>query len=1559
MPKLTYEEWKAGLSPAEEEARLASELLGDQEMLADIYRRVDPSVNPGGEYGLLPAIGQSRDGGARYKGINVDVGDSYVTGQFGSYLREKNPVDEEGYVYSERQGFPFSSQLLMEQGMDPMKPGEIYFQQFSKDVQPFKNTSREQIENPADTLIHEFFHRAVDAPWFDEFADWAENEASGSWGTTMPSTREAARTIRSLASSIEKEQSFANTLDDTARGEAETNQYSTDVANQKKLVSMDKALRAFFTPERQEKYGLRLPLKATVPEEENTGLFDIFTTLPAMLLEKVPEALGFDKTGEGPVVVPEEFYEFAGPTMANGGDPSLGSSYMLPDPVYLANGGTGTNIMDNAAFTPTVKTTVPFLAWRNQGYFEDIGGISKAQAYAMNKVIEDALAELEEQDPSKWTQAQIDAFNVGIEDNILAAASADPDNAALQDIASDIEYNRKIDAIIAEDEEKWKTWNDFLDKYERSDDLNADIQDAAEKAIEIFGYGTDAGKEAFLLAAAKAGLSTAQIAEATGTTGSSIVANLPDFNPIAYAKEAITGIWEWVKDAQGKCLVGLDGSLNCTWEHGSGPPMGGTTSGAPVWKVPGTNTTVGVDVGILGNIILGRLTCQFHSGNCPKLEDIPEIILWDIIAEIERQVKGKISDAVKAEIEKEVMSVLALNEKDSSFGLGLNLEKLCYNDDDSIHSQVLVGQSCPMGTSETPPTKQPPNEPCKDANGNTRKDADGNDLYPDINGVCPKDTTTTTDVVCYVDDATDGRTVPALADGTCPMGSSPTDPRTLETGETAESRCTTSGGTYENGVCNCGDDPTIELVDGQCMVKDGSSSRTPEEVCVTNRDGTATGNTWENGQCVGPAAGTPPPTDQEKCEANGNTWTTLEDGTQTCVTGGRVINDDDEEKTCDIKGGNFYWNRSNQTCVNRCPGGGLYDAEKNLCETTVGDDPDDPEYTTCVGITDYNQPAVNGVFPSVTQNYLAAEFKEMGGVCPTEFGTKPKKKKGPKDPDYTTCSGITDYNQPAVNGLFPTVTQHYLAAEFKEMGGVCPAYFGSKPSGTVKDDPQECEQWSWDTKQLEKVPRDENGECPTGYGGTPPADWSGIPCDIANSQPTKDGGCECEPGFSPTVTADGTLTACTKNDISLNCPSNGYEHNGVCVCSGGYAPTYSDDNTLIACTKIDPGCPTNGEINELGECACKEGFTPGYTEGVLTSCTKTGGGGTCPPKATKVNGVCQCGSEYDPVYDGDGKLISCKPKGGGEGDECPANSTRNADGGCDCDDNYTASVDGDGVMTCVPDFPAANCSNPAWAATHVAECGSCEDKEYAEANPQICGITDGDPYTRPYATFEGVDMVRPPWVTPEDVRIDRYPATEPSTYSTLPAPAGSYEYGISSLARRPQDIREAVSVIDPGYEQIQAGGPPVFTMEEVSPEEEASRRAARDRYYGAMNRLSDYSTDFNVGADELSEALGVPRTNFNEAPADGGFNIHGGNFNYATPTYGTPPEGYPTSPDILAAADRPFSSPWLEEEEEEIGIFAYGGEVAEEPQGLESLLQRRQSAVNTMLVKRGRGNGVQ
>ena len=247
-------------------AREASHQWADQEMLADIYRRVDPSVHPGGEYGILSALGQSRDSGARYSGILAGKGDSYVTGKLGSYYPEANPVDEEGYVYvPSRGGYPLTSQLLMGEGMDPLRPGEIFFQQFYGDIQNPFVTTRENIEEPSDTLLHEFFHRGLDAPWYPEFVDWVEQvEADQPYSTHLTY-------VKSPLTSRRRQESFAGTISDLARGKEPK---KIDELNQTTLLKIDEALRAFFTPERQEKYGIRLPLKATVPEYEDSSILD-------------------------------------------------------------------------------------------------------------------------------------------------------------------------------------------------------------------------------------------------------------------------------------------------------------------------------------------------------------------------------------------------------------------------------------------------------------------------------------------------------------------------------------------------------------------------------------------------------------------------------------------------------------------------------------------------------------------------------------------------------------------------------------------------------------------------------------------------------------------------------------------------------------------------------------------------------------------------------------------------------------------------------------------------------------------------------------------------------------------------------------------------------------------------------------------------------------------------------------------------------------------------------------------------------------------------------------
>ena len=1408
-------------------------------------------------------------------------------------------------------------------------PENVYkprFDPLSEDYYPFVSaedmrTGKVDLEQPVwdrdvgfpSTVVHELTHRGFDTRAVRDFFD--EMEDVGSFPEASGKTREWNRLHGGINPRLEHDIMRSRTwppqrdtvIDPSGNYIDPDAPFLGWTTKTNPIETFQDQFLEWLTPEKQAKYGIDLP------DAENLGFLGL--------------------QGGGPV------------SMANGGEsPAWATPGINPSPglmdVLNTRGVQAAELAQSQANAENALKYQWYGGWLPQvGANTSVGELWETLApepgtmgspyslWIMENIIMEALEGM--QSTADWDADQISAFQDRIYDNLLAAAENEPDNEQLQGIATNINTLRGVETPTElTDDEKWEAWDEYLAAYEPSGDDNADIADAAEKAMEIFGKESDEAKEAFLVAAATYGVTTEQIADATGTTVAAILDNLPEISPIDYAKEAVTAVVEALKKADGSCIVGLGGSVTCDFTWGGQPPFGtGQQTGVPVWTIPGTNTTVGIDTGYnILNAVLGAIS---PAGAGRPWEDLPQIIYEAVLG----QIKGTLSDKVKEEIYNAVLSVA---DSEGNIDIGVDLKKNCYNADGTI-TQVLAGQSCPTGTSETAPV------------------------------------VTTTTTTCYSD--TDGSTVAALEDGTCPMGSSPTAPAA----ETDETRCVNSGGTWTDGACVCPTKSTLE--NGQCMAEAIGPGTTSKQGCEINADGTATGNTWnedeqkcygpagtgpgepeyttceniidynqspdangnyptvtqnyltadlpeggcptqfgtppattatgedlcvssggtwtdgacvcpakstlENGQCMadplGPGttskqgceategntwneqeqkcygpAGTDTRTSKEKCEANGDTWN---EATQTCVTAGGLVNDDDKEGECKTKGVNFYWNRNNQTCVNRCPGGGLYNVAKDLCETTsTGTLPQNPDHTKCEGIIDYNQPAVNGVFPTVTQNYFAAEFAAIGGVCPTHFGMAPT--------DDDDCQ-IVDGVQYERNTL-----------------GVC------VPPVVVDDDCQIVD-------GVQYV-RNAQGVC-----GPPP---------VVNG---------------------------------LVCPTNAYDDDGVCKCTGGYSPTYSADGTLTACTKIEgPACPTNGEINAQGECVCKEGFSPVYTDGVLTACSKVGPPpGGCPTNASMVGGVCQCDDGYTPVYGDDGTLTACSPVGG---DVCPANSTRNSAGNCVCDEGYQSSVDSDGLMTCVR-FPVENCSNPAWAATHVLECSPCDDDDYAEANPQICGIKDGEPPTRPYATFEGVDMVRPPWVTPEDVRINRYPETEPSTYSILPAPAGSYEYGISSLARRPQDIREAVSVIDPGYEQLR-GGPPVFTMEDLTgdPEEQARRRAISDKYYGAMDRLSDYSTQFNVGADELSESLGIPQEQFGWADVE-----------YATPTYGTPPEGYPTSPDLQAAQDRPFYSPWLEEEEEEEeSMFAHGGEVDEEPQGLESLLKRRQHAVDTMLVKRGRGNGV-
>ena len=164
-------------------------------------------------------------------------------------------------------------------------------------------------------------------------------------------------------------------------------------------------------------------------------------------------------------------------------------------------------------------------------------------------------------------------------------------------------------------------------------------------------------------------------------------------------------------------------------------------------------------------------------------------------------------------------------------------------------------------------------------------------------------------------------------------------------------------------------------------------------------------------------------------------------------------------------------------------------------------------------------------------------------------------------------------------------------------------------------------------------------------------------------------------------------------------------------------------------------------------------------------------------------------------------------------------------------------------------------------------------------------------------------------------------------YSILPAPVTD-----PYLAdRRSRDIRNVASSVG-----IQPG--------------------AADQSQQAVDRFAQYANNFDIGLPELSSITGTPVSEFPAFEEKYGISL---------PQLGTAPPVAPTSLDPVTGL--PIRTPISGERyvpeptallptlpEEEASMFADGG-VVENGGGIESLLDRRQQAVNRMLTKRARG----
>ena len=231
-------------------ARAASSMFADQEMMADVYNRIDPDYRPGGKYGTLAGMGAQN---VRFKTYLQDKGDPVVTTGDGQVLLGAYFPPQEGYdevIRDERGSLPPESQVLATQGTEPMRVDEIYMLQRT-------DRGPEEQTRVAGTLMHEMVHRAAAQPFYKDMIEWAEGQVEQ--GNLSPSDVDALR--------MGQTERYADKVGIGARGNPEGRYIPT-----RDLERIGELIREFMTPERQEMYGVRVPVESEPPIEK--GIMD-------------------------------------------------------------------------------------------------------------------------------------------------------------------------------------------------------------------------------------------------------------------------------------------------------------------------------------------------------------------------------------------------------------------------------------------------------------------------------------------------------------------------------------------------------------------------------------------------------------------------------------------------------------------------------------------------------------------------------------------------------------------------------------------------------------------------------------------------------------------------------------------------------------------------------------------------------------------------------------------------------------------------------------------------------------------------------------------------------------------------------------------------------------------------------------------------------------------------------------------------------------------------------------------------------------------------------------
>lgn len=257
--KTRFERWLDSLNPEQRAAFDASIELGDQEMMAEVQRRLPEELRFGGEFGLPSAIGYGKDADSRAQIRNYTTRGFGLPNILGGYSKSMRwaGLPDEDYDPNRRNVLEKSNVIKYMSGppdrdatgsrgvsvFHPIGDNEAERDYASREGY---TTKRGGMMNYPTAVVHELTHKFFDSPAFLDFLE----ETGRNSGRPLTSRRE-----HDYIESVEpiNEDVFASP---TAR-KMDQNRYR-DLLDD---------FRQWMTPEKEEKYDIRMPIRAVSPKE--------------------------------------------------------------------------------------------------------------------------------------------------------------------------------------------------------------------------------------------------------------------------------------------------------------------------------------------------------------------------------------------------------------------------------------------------------------------------------------------------------------------------------------------------------------------------------------------------------------------------------------------------------------------------------------------------------------------------------------------------------------------------------------------------------------------------------------------------------------------------------------------------------------------------------------------------------------------------------------------------------------------------------------------------------------------------------------------------------------------------------------------------------------------------------------------------------------------------------------------------------------------------------------------------------------------------------------------